>query len=322
MNLHHRHERIGERYAGRIVLLVGTILLGVLGAVTLLSATARTPLRTSILFIGSPMVLVSFDAAEKNAVVVTIPADAYIDGVYGVGPYSLDALWRLGRIDRRYTRILPESLEQAFGIGIPFYLRLPRMPQDMSAADASTVLKSLFSYRGILGFFGRSRGTTNMSIFSYLPYAVAAHAIPVDHITVLGAEASNVLTDERRPDGSHIAILDPGRLGSFVGTAFQDDRIRREALSVAVYNTTSMASLGSKIAATINRAGANVIAVDNRTPTIATCQLNGPQQALKSVTALFLRTLYRCRDHTEDLKRADLAVFLGQSVKQLFEPLP
>ena len=68
------------------------------------------------------MVVWSQDLQSNKFIKITIPASAQVDAVGGYGRYSLGSLWKLGAIDNKNGTLVSDSLEEALGISIPWYV--------------------------------------------------------------------------------------------------------------------------------------------------------------------------------------------------------
>ncbi|MBI5619338.1 hypothetical protein HY950_00050 [Candidatus Gottesmanbacteria bacterium] len=315
--MHKRYERLGQRF-GRWVA-VG--MLAVLSAFALMVWTAlKKPAfpRLTVVAVGDPVVVWSWDRSTNRAVRIAIPAATVIDAVGGYGKYSLEALWRLGGIEKRGGTILAQSLQEALGLPIDGYIS-PNRPETSVAADTSLVPKPLqisglpfvmFDYR------------TNISFVTLIRLSLAANRLRPDSVTSINMTKDNALVEEQLPDGTVAQTPDAGRLDMLLGTMFEDARVRGEGLSVSVYNTTEMVSLGSRVGKLLGRIGVFVVRVGNDTSTVDQCSLRGGKKALASATAAVITGILGCGQEEGTPEVADLEVRVGTAYQARFLPTP
>ena len=116
-----KHERLGARYWKSMLLVVLCLLIALAAAAFLCATWIICPAWT-VLSIGDPMVVWSQDLQSNKFIKITIPASAQVDAVGGYGRYSLGSLWKLGAIDNKNGTLVSDSLEEALGISIPWYV--------------------------------------------------------------------------------------------------------------------------------------------------------------------------------------------------------
>lgn len=302
-----RYERLGQRYG----LWVGivAILSFLVFAVLVISFWRKPALgRVTVLAVGDPMVVWSWEKSTGRFVRMTIPSRAVIDAVGGYGTYSLDALWKLGAIDKKGAAVLTESLSETLGIPIPWYIE-PVSSSGTSPLRLSTVLAYLWG-----------RAHTNMPIWTLLSLAWAGSWVRPDRVTEFTISNSNVLVDRSLADGSTVQTVDTLRLDPLLQHTFEDERIRNEHLSVAVYNTTPMPTLGNRAARLVTRIGGLVVRVGNDTPQLDRCMLKGKKEVLQSVTAVVIASLFDCDRQEGSGDIADLELRVGSVWANRFLP--
>lgn len=292
---HHKskHERLGARY-WKLMLLVMLCLFIALAAAAFFYLRTRDNLsRLTVVSIGDPMVVWSQDLRSNKFIQINIPASAQVDAVGGYGRYSLEALWKLGAIDKKNGTLVSDSLEEALGISIPWYL------------DVSP---------------GRWLPRTNMPLPLLLSWIWRTRSVKPDRTTEVAITPQTALFVQDLPDGTRAAVVDPARVDTLVGTLFEDDVIRREHLSVTVYNTTDMPTLGSRVGRMLNRVGVFVVRVGNDSPTVDRCTVSGEAVAAKSVTARTIASIFRCVTVVKPSEAGDLDVRVGTAYQARFLP--
>jgi len=117
-------------------------------------------------------------------------------------------------------------------------------------------------------------------------------------------------------------LLDPSRLDYIINNAFLDTGLRGEQLSIAVYNTTSVPSVGERAARVMSHLGLQLVFVGNSTPERPTCVVTGSSRALSTKTAMFIRDYFQCTEgpplSTDAGAAADLVLYLGTQYAQQF----
>ena len=305
-----KFERIGARYWSCLGILLVLLVLLVLGVLYSLSRSDNGLARITLAIASDPVVLLSWNRSSGQFILVEIPADTVIEGVYGYGKYSLEALWRLGDIRKEDHKLLTKSLEQVLGIPVSYYLGIDKgvLPVNPDSIDTA---RQLFSYRRILAHaFGAGRWDMPLSVFMQLAWRV--HFSRADAFQAIRFSDTNALVDETLADGQQVRVLHPQRADPIIGNLFEDEAIRRERIRVAVYNTTQIAAMADGVARLLQHMGVFVVFVGNDNRQITQCEVNGRKEALATKTARMIVTLLGCsRAEKTDVDRADLIVYIG-----------
>lgn len=288
-----RYERLGARYGTWVV--VAVIFLTVVAAVlaALYFFTKRDGSRLTVLAIGDPMVVWSVDTKSNTFIKITIPADVQVDAVGGYGRYSLAALWKLGTIDKKNGTLVSGSLEEVLGISIPWYV-------DISG--------------------GRLLPRSNMPLPLLISWLGTMRSVKPDRTTAIAITPKTALEVQELPDATRIMVMDPARVDALLGTQFEDEAIRREHLSVTVYNTTDMPTLGARVGRMLNRVGVFVVRVGNDRPAIDRCMVSGEPKAVKSVTSRTIAAIFQCALVEKPSETGDLDVRVGTRYQARFLP--
>lgn len=317
-----RYQRLGSRYGVKLVIVILLILLAAVLAGWFWFGRQVSVSRTTVVINADPVWVWSWDSRSNRTVILKIPAAAQTEGVHGYGKYSLEALWKLGQLDKSGGLLLSQSLEEALGVSIPWYIG-EKTPRFTSGSSGSDVIHKFFSPAG-LGEYLRGSYRTNLPlpVFISLSYA-ASRKIRSDRSNILVFSPANALTSEVLPDSTSINVVDPQRVDFILGNLFEDEIVRQEGLSVAVYNTTRTPSLGGRLARLLGRMGAVVVTVGNAQPTVEGCQLIGHKAQLKLVTSSLIRQVLGCQSiETTENERADLIIRVGTAYEARFAPIP
>lgn len=316
MGRHGRYQRLGTRY-GRLVavlFLVATAL--VVGVFFFLWTIRPDGFRTSGVIVGSPMTIFSWNGAHSKLLILSIPSEVNIEGVSGVGSYSLQSLWKLGIIDTKKKDLLVKSLEHALGAPLPWYIGV-KGDQLESPPSPLSAVRGTFSFSALMAFVTGKKYQTNLSLVNFVSFALSFMNLSPSDITTIDLADKKVLTDIFLPDASLVPVVDINRLDVLLGTQLEDERIRKESLSVVVRNTTNRPLLGTRVARLLSRTGALVVSVTNGEPVVERCELLGKREALSSVTAKFILMHYDCLPvASPEQERADLILNVGKSYER------
>lgn len=313
-----RYARLGDRYGGRLIFLVLFFLVIAFFSGWLWLGRGPTTSRLTVLINADPVWIWSWESRSNRAVLLKIPAAVQLVGVHGYGQYSLEALWKLGQLDKTSGVLLAQSLEEALGVSIPWYIGEKKAP--IATAD---MVGKIFSPQGI-GEYLRGAYRTNLPLPVFLGLVnTATRKMRSDRTSIINFSLANVLNVQALPDGSVTQVVDPARVDFILGNLFEDELVRQEGLSIAIYNTTKTPFLGGRLARLLNRMGAVVVTVGNaQGPSIDRCQLVGHKTQLTSVTANLIKQVLHCQSlETSENERADLLLKVGTAYEARFLPL-
>lgn len=303
------------------------ILLGIAGALVVLillwlflPRTARPYNRQTYILVSDPMIVASWDLNGRTLTLITIPKDVASEGTHGYGMYSLEAFWRLGEIDKKNGTVLAESISEALGIPIDGYIgaRTGLLP---ARADALATVKSVFSLGSSVGVLTGSY-RTNIPFQAFFVLAWRVNVLRPDRVSVYDFthNTTAIAQNIELPDNSTQLVLDPARLDSQLTSVFEDESVRQESVTVAVYNTTDMPSLGNRVGRLLTNLGVSVVIVGNDTPEVGVCTTTGNATALKSKSTEVIIAVLGCRRIVGETSRADLIIRIGSSYAKRFLP--
>lgn len=273
--------------------------------------------RETYILVSDPMIVASWSTEDRVLTLLSIPADVAAEGTHGYGTYSLAAFWRLGEIDKKDGTVLVESVSEALGIPIDGYIG-PKTGEFAYGNDALTTTKAIFSFPNSI--WGRYR--TNIPFKKFIDLAWRLNFSRPDRVNIYDFthNTTEVAQDSVLPDGSTVQILDPQRVDSQLKNIFEDASVRRESVTVAVYNTTDMPSIGNRVGRLLANVGVSVVTVGNDTPEIDTCTVVGSENALKSKSAEVVVAILGCKRVVGDTRRADLIIRIGKTYVKRFIP--
>lgn len=265
--------------------------------------------RTTFVVASDPMVVVSWHAREETLTRIIMPAETHIESVSGYGQYSLRGLWELGEIDPQARTAFPLSIEEALALPIPYYLGAPK---GQTLPDFSWTM--LLPWRLVTLRTNIPIGTA-LSLLRHLPF------IRPDRIQNVTISLQRGLAPVTAPDGSTIDMLDTNQTDVVIGTLFEEEDIRREAIPIAVYNTTTMGSLGTRIARILSHIGFHVVAVENDEPVIDKCEVRVSRENKDAASVDRVAKLFDCSFVIDEgPKRADIILRVGTRYAQRFLP--
>lgn len=276
--------------------------------------------RETYILVSDPMIVASWGRADRTLTLIALPSDIAAEGTHGYGTYSLAAFWRLGEIDKKDGTVLAESVSEALGIPVTGYIG-PKNGLFESRDTPLVTVKAAFAIKNVLGVLGSGYRTNIplgkfISLSWFLNFSGPARVNTYDFTQNSPAVAQESVL----PDGSSVRILDPERVDGQLKTVFEDAPIRRESVTVAVYNTTTMPSLGNRVGRLLTNVGVSVVTVGNDTPEVDTCTVVGSDTALKSKSANVIVSVLGCTRVVGDTNRADLIIRIGKTYAKRFLP--
>lgn len=273
--------------------------------------------RVNVVVATNPITVWSWNRVDNTFIVLSIPSDDVIDALYGYGNYSLDALWRLGFIDKKGGLLLSDSLSDTVGLPIDWYIG----SKSLSLTNISDPLgygKTLFSLTNIFSFMDRAY-QSNMPMGLFIAFSQALTGARPDKINEINVGNLDVVNEVSLPDGESQKIISPDYLDHALGGVFESDIFRTEGLSVALYNTTHVPALGNRAARLLTNAGILVVTVGNDEQPIHQCDETGSTKSLSTNTARYITGLFHCRKIiSSDGSRADLIIRLGNDFAKRF----
>lgn len=296
------------------------IILALAGYVLLFpSIKPRDITRLTVAVISEPMQVLSLDRESNEIRTITIPTDITVDAVHGYGRYSLEALWKLGSIEKKEGIVLIQSLEEAIGLPIPYYIG--RYDHGyIKGVSSEEVLSEVFTLQGLIKYI-RGDYLTNIPAREFMTLVRArSEALSSKH-RIMDLTSSHVLVHETLPDGTTARVLDTQRLDTIVLADYEHIRIRDEQLSVSIFNTTNSPALGSRVARLLGHLGVRVVSVGNDSPAIEKCRVTGIKDVLQSFTAQVISRLYYCDLVPVEVSgQSDLDVRIGKVYLSRFLP--
>jgi hypothetical protein len=226
----------------------------------------------------------------RQVILLDLPKEEKIRLSRGYGDYPLSSVYKLGDLEGRGEQLLSESLENFLGLPIEGVIYIEDnlgcellVNQSRNCLEA-LILKTLrrkersnFSFFELVHLWLRVKSVSKFDFKNY-------------HFVELNAKA--------RED--------------FISKNFQDERIIKENLSVAVFNSTEFPGLGNQASRLISNLGGRVVNIGN-SPLQEKTTITANNRAVDSYTLTRLRKLFPAILEEGEIEagRADIGVFLG-----------
>lgn len=280
--------------------------------------------RFTIVFEGDPLLLFSIEPASHRAVVISVPVNTVLEVPFDYGTYPAGAVYRLGNLDtkRNGGKLLSKSMENTFGAVVEgFFAAKSGNKLSFKSDNLADFKKKYFSIPGFLpSIFAFQKVSQNLA--SDLSFADivrlwnAVRNLRSDQITAIDLSAANVLSEEKLPDGTTVAIINYDLLDQMDLALFQDQKVREENISIEIVNATKREKVASNFARILRNLGANVISkVTAEQSEKESCKIYASRsELLSSIIADRLTKFYRCK--TEEQKNSgisDIRVILGEN---------
>lgn len=157
-----------------------------------------------------------------------------------------------------------------------------------------------------------------MPPFTWAALVWAIQSLPSDAFTYVGSR--DTVSEITSPDGSRQKLLDENKIDYVLNQSFFDSGLRSEGLTVALYNTTTIPTVGLRTSRLLTRLGMQLVFVGNSDGNRKACRIIGSKTAMQSKTAAFIRDYFLCEPgdlRSSDVGSgtgADLVVELGTDV--------
>lgn len=298
-----------------VLLGIGIILFG--GVLWL--RTPSNPVRNSIVLIGTPTVIISWESNRLQYIMLTIPSDVQIESLHGYGSYSIASLWNLDLLEKRQGALFLPSMIENFGVPIGWYSTHSTSVGDTNEAIVQFVSTELSFLSLVTSLLYHSSSLTPIDMIRVW---WATRAIDASTARVIDFRSHPIGTTLVLPDGSSVVQFDSKEYDGMVGDLLESVGLRQESIRLAIYNTTTMPGIGSRVARVIEHLGGYVVFVGNDESSYdGVCELKGSKERLLSTTSRVIQSLYGCkRMETTESMRGDLMMRLGTLFEKRYLP--
>lgn len=271
--------------------------------------------RTTILVGTSPVSVWSWNKTDDTFDVIVLPSDVAADSI-AYGRYRLDALWKLGFIDKKGGLALARSLTDV--LALPIERFIGEGEKLAATDDIEAYTRRLFSWSSVWPTLLGKR-VTNIFFSDWVAFAWALKGAGSEDIHLIDLVHEPPTGSEVLPDQSTREFLDIQRLDVILKGRFEDEQVRQEAITVGVYNTTSTPALGTYAARILAQEGVLVVAVGNSDMQIDACIVEASEELVKSRTVRVIAEVFDCKTAvTQEQERADVNVKLGSEFAKRF----
>lgn len=311
---------ITDGFGTLALLFLGIVCICVVVGIFVLSMSTKSPLsRYTAVVTGNPFLVVSWNRLDDSIVAISIPATVRIEGTYGYGMYSLEALHKLDMMDKRNGKLLCTSLSDALGYPVDSYLDMSTGKR-LLTNDIRSDFRDVWSFSHVFNSLLGNRGSfPSLAFFGLVKTAMGVRdekLLTFDLQTIPG-----VIVEEQLPDQTTADILDAQRVADVVTGVFEDTDIRQERLRVALFNTTTMQGLGQKAAKLLSTMGMFIVSVTNDSTERSTCLIRTKKEFEEFKTVKVVKDVYRCSlQITQDPLRSDVDVYIGYDFATRYEP--
>lgn len=281
--------------------------------------------RFTVVINSDPLLLFSVEPNTNQATLLIIPPNTILDVPYGYNTYPAYSVFNLGDLDAKKGggKLLSKSIENTFGVMVDSFIAA-RIDTKLSFPSQSDELfklkKDYFSVYGIpkifLNFFNADKKLVkNISFIDAVRVWVSVRNLRNDRVSIIFLDKSNVLTDEKLPDGSLVKILNKELFDQSIALNFQDREVRLQNLSIEVVNATDKEKIAGQFSRVLQNLGANVV-VKSTAPTNGNfnCQVHvTSKELLSSIITKRLEKYFQCITlKTVEKGVSDIKVVLGK----------
>ena len=280
---------------------------------------AYYPIRNSIIFVGSPTVIVSWESSRSQYSILTIPSDLMVEALHGYGSYSLASLWKLDALEKRHGALFLPTIVENFAIPTQWYSVYDQVVGVTNEEIVQFVTNklSLFELAKSMILQSSSLGPVDV-----VRIWMATRAIDASTTRVFDFRSRSIGSTVSMPDASIAVQFDPEMYDGILGDVLESAKLRQESIRLAIYNTTSMLGIGSRVARVLEQIGGYVVFVGNDDVSYdGLCELIGTKERLRSTTMSVIHSLYDCNlVETTEVLRGDVILRLGKLFEKRYLP--
>jgi hypothetical protein len=247
-----------------------------------------------------------------------------IDGVHGVGTYSISALKKLGETDGYGLSLLQDSLEEAvaYPIGHAIDIDDDLIPMKDDEPDAQSYISNQFNFLSVLMNIFQHRKRLPIELELAI-YRVVSQIPKRNHLVyVVDSKTKQLVTPKDVRDGSISYTFDTSLFDQAVTLNFEDAHIRNEQVTASIYNTTSISGLGKRMERYLVHLGVQVLDVATQTGDHPSCIVLKKNETIFPYTSLFLKSTFNCLFDGSKAESStnDISIFVGNEYAKRFEP--
>ena len=269
--------------------------------------------------------LASYEPSESEWTVLLIPDNTWVDLIYGYGSYRAQAIYPLGLIEGKAGTFFQNSFAYFLGLPIDGWgASLEEIAQKSAYASElnSQNVKSILADYFFATFRGKT-SQTNLSAYDGLRLYWASKNIDSRKVKVVDLAEYNATDEQTLPDGTVVLALDNPRFDRLASSEFDIQAVKKEALDIAVFNTTGVTGIGTKASRLVSNIGGHVVKIGETEsrPDAQRCLVLSQSQVADSATVRVISRAFKCQTASQtdtEKYRAKVILFLGNKFAEQF----
>jgi len=254
--------------------------------------------RINIVLNGKQIILLSI-VRNKTVDLISIPGEKKISLTRGFGEYPLNAIFKLGELEKKGNQLLEESIQNYFGLPVLGVISFKKDCNWLGERGKECIEQALWSSLkreaetdiflvDLLDLWQQIKRTPN---YNWQKYDLAK-------IQVYGANGE----------------FDPKKLDLYFEKLFTDSKIVQEGLTVIVLNTTQITGLGNLASRILVNLGSRLINIGNAEPEREKTTMVARKEIYNSYTFKVLKKIFNAEAIEGEIEggRADIGIYLGK----------
>lgn len=254
-----------------------------------------------------PLLLLSLNPDQKKINTLIIPSETLVKAIHGYGPYRAESIFPLGEMEAgQGGDLLAESIQEFFGLPVDGWINFPA--GEINREKSQQWLQGLF-FDLVLG-----RVETSFNLWESVRFCWRLSGLRRYSFNLVSLEETTASEKVSLPDGSQAIQVEPERFRRIASKLFNDSRVSREGLAIAVINGTSHSGLATQASRIIDNLGGRVVEVGEWEGKTSSCQIRSAKEEEKTYTFKRLKKIFQCQWISEEREgyRADLILILGE----------
>lgn len=262
------------------------------------------------------LTLVMVRGKEKTATVLPLPDNLLVETLHGYGPYKVESLPGLGKLEKLPHTFITRSLAFGMGIDVRDVIIVSGAPSFTTPSGLQKLLMQTLTFKAesSLAYYDRY---TLWTVFG---------SMRRDQVNVVDVLSANVVKRSTVPGGELTYTSDIIKMDVLISQLFSDIEYQKERKVIAVVNTTTEARLATRVARALTMMGVDVVNIQQVSQTLEHTKLEYEDKKLEtSRAASIIRSLFSLSPSAEAVSpqhsieyRADLVLFLGTDAAKLF----
>lgn len=264
--------------------------------------------RLNLVLNTDPITLASFDPGSQTISFLTIPDGTYIEVAGDYGPYRIEKIYPLGKLEGRGIELLAASLETYFGLPVDGWIEAGEREQGITGG------KRLIS--GLISLGIKEKSLTNLSYWDLARLWLMVNRTRGHKVETVDLGETTVAEEFSLPDGTKARRIDQQRISRIISNLFTDYQIRQEDLAIAIMNAGGETGLAAKAARLIANIGGRLVEVGDWAEEIGECEIKTTPRAKKTYTSQKFAQVFGCQlraDLKEDSRWDVLIILTGES---------